>query len=387
MKTRTLKNVSNCLKTLLIAAVFAPAVTLGAVDGGGSTGGGGGICINQKCMTLAQAGMAPSDPSVNAPLADRPAPAVSKELANKYSEIYSSVYKKAPFTSVVLSIDETDLISKFERVNVYDPQAIERIKEQYKQIMAAAQFPTDNLELFAVSNADKTYLLPKFYSLSPTSQVLIMFHENLMRYYYKDSSEHKLSEVEALKLILGFDSGIVKLMNNNYSAVPTLLEASMLRQGVRRSQFLPFSAFVSQYSLGQGFIRLNQSIFEDLSSKKRFVKPSASDDYSDFSFWQNFNKIYPQLSAVINKYDYKSLQISGVYTAKDWNLDDLFNANYSHGLEYTLKSLATSVCIHEKLESAFLTVLPGYGSDLDSTIIVCKDNRLEGYALFTADKN
>ncbi len=40
MKTRPLKNLSNCLRTLLIAAVFAPAVTFGSVDGGGSTGGG-----------------------------------------------------------------------------------------------------------------------------------------------------------------------------------------------------------------------------------------------------------------------------------------------------------------------------------------------------------
>ena len=40
MKTRALRNLSNCLRTLLIAAAFAPAVTFGSVDGGGSTGGG-----------------------------------------------------------------------------------------------------------------------------------------------------------------------------------------------------------------------------------------------------------------------------------------------------------------------------------------------------------
>lgn len=152
------------LACLAVSPVFA---------GGESGGGGGGICYNTgKCVTLAQAGLRLSSPQEQ----------MKQEFDDKVVEYMGKISKKlsrdglSNITKDVWGTDQT-----FVYVSEQDSAKFEEFKKDYVSILSQNGFDVSKLNLFAVSSARTTYILPAFASLDTQGKSLILIHEAAMR--------------------------------------------------------------------------------------------------------------------------------------------------------------------------------------------------------------
>ena len=146
----------------------------------GNDGGGGGMLCKDinNCMTLAEAGLRiKTEPdSASAPKK----PAVSYEVMQEMDSIINGL----PVSEDVKQMLKyrVDLpITSYESVEYYDAKKFKKIVEEYTQILSENKFPDSNLTIAAISNYEKTYLLPEFLKLNTHSQALMLIHEGVVR--------------------------------------------------------------------------------------------------------------------------------------------------------------------------------------------------------------
>jgi hypothetical protein len=161
----------NLFKTIsLVLCLFASHLAFAVEKEGG---GGGGFCVNSTCVTLAEAGFRLKEKSFDKPV-------ISHETFVEYEKIIEAI----PITPVFKNILRDNTVGTMETYKVvteYDDKAFEKYKQEYLKVLKDNDFPSDNFELFAVSDRSNTYLLPAFYKLSPKSQALLLFHEGVVR--------------------------------------------------------------------------------------------------------------------------------------------------------------------------------------------------------------
>ncbi|WP_413290873.1 hypothetical protein [Bdellovibrio sp. HCB337] len=167
------------MKWILLFALFSCSWAY-ANDGHSVNNGGGVICIDGKCKTLVEAGIEikPDFQGVWIP--------ESHHLSG-----VQSLIEKAPLVwelrePVIMQV--LGRVNQFRRATVVDPVKLEEIKRQYIEAADNAGFVLDpaTFELVAFSSDNTvqpalTYLLPKFFELSPTQQASILLHEGLYR--------------------------------------------------------------------------------------------------------------------------------------------------------------------------------------------------------------
>ncbi len=167
-------------------------------DGGNGTGGGGGVCENNICQTLAQAGMIPGRPrSVEAISA-----ATAQEVEAILSKLLVSPYLKRYLRNKTLRrLSEFNVISDPAQVGEEQRREINRIRSSYERVLGAGQVP-NTFTVFAYSTLrygnipcraldPKTTLLPAFFQLNTRGQALILIHEAL----YLCQDENDLASV------------------------------------------------------------------------------------------------------------------------------------------------------------------------------------------------
>lgn len=194
------------MKFFLFSLLFLASLTTVADGGGSDAGNGGGvICINGVCKTLSEAGLrlSPEFDGVWIP-ENYHFSLVESRINNKLS--LAQPIKADLFQMVFANSDH------FRRVNVIDPKKLEEIKDLYKKLAFDSGFPFDpnNFTIVAFSSdnttdSPMTYLLPEFFSLTPSQQTEILVHEGLYR--GKPTS--------LLKPILQFESSIAEMNDSN----------------------------------------------------------------------------------------------------------------------------------------------------------------------------
>lgn len=153
-----------------------------AAMAGDDRGGGGGICVNDKCITVPEAGfrIAPEQEHLEAPI-------VPAATFNDIRTIFQSIQ----FDKITGSEEEyigraLAYPSIFVRVRGYNEQKFGQYKEEYLKLLKANGMSTEGFALLAVSAKDedgntKTYLLPEFYKANTRTQALTLIHESRIR--------------------------------------------------------------------------------------------------------------------------------------------------------------------------------------------------------------
>lgn len=137
-------------------------------------GGGGGICIGNKCITLAEAGIRITE---NAPVSSQWH--MSLAVLNHIKQIS----KTLPFGGEDIlkkAIGKTDTFSIPETVN---PKLLRQITKEYQEVLREAKNEAiaKDLKIFAISNSTETFLLPSFFDLNDYQKALVLVHEGIVR--------------------------------------------------------------------------------------------------------------------------------------------------------------------------------------------------------------
>lgn len=140
-----------------------------AVDIGREGGAGGGIKINGKVISLAEAGLVienpeipyfPDDVTVNA----------AEDLMTKVSAILPPVSQNL-FTVAVFANDHL-----YQKVKVVNQDLFNKVKTEYQQYLGT--LPVQGEFTMAAYTSDKTtYLFPDFFEAEPSSQAIYLLHE------------------------------------------------------------------------------------------------------------------------------------------------------------------------------------------------------------------
>ncbi|MES2768972.1 MAG: hypothetical protein V4596_07495 [Bdellovibrionota bacterium] len=198
----------NILKLGLIAIFIGLNIANAATDGGGA----GGFCVEDQCVTLAEAGFRIKEKSLDTPV-------VSSAVFNEMKSIIQSLPLTVEMKSDLV-LYSTGTSEIYKKVDSYNEENFDSYKSEYRKILSEnPQYkpnPAEELKLFAVSNRDNTYILPKFYSLSTRSQALVLIHEGIIR------------KTQKVPLALRIDGAIQDNLDgnfNSYDIVYVLLSA------------------------------------------------------------------------------------------------------------------------------------------------------------------
>lgn len=191
----------NLILTMLLVCF---GVAAQAANGNDHGNGGGVICVNNRCQTLADAGLI-----INPEYPDFWLPSESVIRAiNDYVNRY-------PFAEDVRNSIRQQILLKlthFRVVQVIDPAKLEMIKQFYIDTIkqSSPNFDFTNFKIVAMSSDNSTkeqytYLLPDFMNLAREEQAKMLIHEGLYR--GRPSSD--------LKHILQLESALSKFTTND----------------------------------------------------------------------------------------------------------------------------------------------------------------------------
>jgi hypothetical protein len=172
---------------------------------GNDTGGGGGFCINNKCVTLAEAGFRIQDESTYE------APVIGLEVFTEVRNIVNQLTVQQIYKDILIN----DAVAKpgvYKKVLSYNSQTLEKIKMEYLAVLESQHMSSENLVFYALSDKKKSYLLPEFEKLNTRSKALILIHEGVVR--------RTGSVINALKV----DGAILDTLNGKYKNLE-LIEA------------------------------------------------------------------------------------------------------------------------------------------------------------------
>ena len=194
-------------KSIVLGFSLLAYSTLG-FGGGANGGGGGGLCFNEKCLTLAQAGLRINKEKTKIFELEQP---VIEEMVSLIGKIPANINVKS-FMTTAVSYSETFVIAEGSGRN------FERFKKEYLKILKDNSFNTEKFELLAISQDRKTYLLPGFEKLDTRGKALLLIHESLIRNY-------NASVIDALTfdgLFLDYLNAIENGTDKDYDAWPMI---------------------------------------------------------------------------------------------------------------------------------------------------------------------
>lgn len=183
----------NFIKGMALMA-FAASMSL-ATFAGNEGGGGGGICQNDKCITLTQAGFRIVDTT-----------------ETLYSIPSATVRELDQIVEITRALDlelSTDLIigapSDITFVEVVDPTLYKKFIAEYREILSPNQPEmAKKVELLGFTSEKKTYLIKnKFDALDVRGQALLLIHEALLRNYATNLTE-----------VMKFEGALADLLND-----------------------------------------------------------------------------------------------------------------------------------------------------------------------------
>ncbi|MBO9665663.1 MAG: hypothetical protein J7501_02480 [Bdellovibrio sp.] len=160
-----------CALIILTAATQAHAKWF---FGGHDGNGGGGFCNQGVCKTAAEAGIQIKGDSQNPSYWILPGDVIQQ---------VEGIISALPFGQTYLKTKTFATPSTFVVAESFNWNAMRRIKNDYKEVMAKNNFakPSGELEIFAISDSRYTYLLPSFFKLNSRQKALILIHEGNIR--------------------------------------------------------------------------------------------------------------------------------------------------------------------------------------------------------------
>lgn len=166
-------------KLLVVLLAILPSLSHGSTDIGG---GGGAFCINEKCITVAEAGF-----RLVPPTDQMSRPALTMELIQEVVRVIQAL----PIDDDLQSMLQKNVLAttdNFLRADSYDERAIKKYKKEYETILRKYSISNKGLKIVALStksrnaSESRTYLLPEFYSdFNIRSQALFLIHEAMIR--------------------------------------------------------------------------------------------------------------------------------------------------------------------------------------------------------------
>ncbi len=172
-------NIKNLIKIALACAMFYASPSVYAAEPserpvpkgqGGNGQGGGGITRNGRYMTFYSAGF------YTEPLeaTSDEVPQLAQLIHFFNTNAYISELTKVKYASKLMPSS----VRKYYRVqaNTFTPEVRARLLEEYGRVM---KVNVNEVALFAITDTENgtTYLFPEYFSLKPTEQQAILFHE------------------------------------------------------------------------------------------------------------------------------------------------------------------------------------------------------------------
>lgn len=337
------------MKKLILTALTV--LTFNA-KAGNDVGGGGVLCLAQdKCITLAEAGLRIKQEAITA--AGPQKPVVSQEVMDEINVI-KSLMPKFPGKLQNSFWDFMNVSPhSFVRVESFDPVKFKKVKAEYAKILAENSFPIDSVEIAAVSEPKMTYLLPEYDKLNTRSKALFIIHECVVR------------ASGSFAVALEMDGYIQDALNGDkrtYNLVKTIFKMRVTVGDRWAENNIVLASFVrSKMQTGQKF-KLNNSLI-----KKSINGASFKDDLYTSNDIYN---AYPELWNEIN-----SLGINTIFTYI--NIDSGYDgcANdearcVGHGL---IEASDLGFCTSTP-DGVYLT---GNVNDNNMTVIQCKKNLIQ----------
>lgn len=153
----------------------------------GAGNGGGGICINGRCLTLAEAGIVLEDFADGSRNYN-----INRDVIHKVREIIYSLPIRLSDKSRIFS-KVIDAKSSFKKVKSVDPSKYEKVLKYYKDLYADVP-GSEDITLLAISDQEnsgpaeglqkdkhETFLLPNYFKSSILTKALTLIHEASVR--------------------------------------------------------------------------------------------------------------------------------------------------------------------------------------------------------------
>ncbi len=253
-----------CAVAALIIAAQAQAKIFGGHDGNG----GGGFCTEGVCKTAAEAGIKIKSDSQNPNYWVFPADVIQQT---------ENIITALPFGRDVIKNRTFATPSTFVLANEVDSRAMKRIKKNYEEVMEKNGFtkPLGELEIFAISDSQYTYLLPSFFRLNSRQKALILIHEGNIR---EGLSLAKTLELDGLLLSYlndhqGNSFDLPRFLGSLYSAAYSIHD----RRNVDAEAEM--SAALLEYIMRRSGRSLSVANFRDNDSDNiSFSKPESISD-------------------------------------------------------------------------------------------------------------
>lgn len=312
--------------SLLIAsaALAQPAAATTGREGGGQ----GVICID-RCMTLAEAGLRVVGAPVEGQRQTTKVPAISAALYKQYVQL---IENSGLEVLKLMAIPPAEAVNDFEPVVVVDPVKYDRIQKEYLELMSDSGFPSAGFQLSAISDAERTYLLPAFLDsrANDRTRVLTMAHEWAWRLYFRSPElQRRIPRKEMLRRILAFDSSLLKFASGDKSEAINL---AVLLKPFDQEQLRYMQSVLQAYAVAQGgagvygsrTIRLSDDLAAQILSAPPFSSGSGfgytlpaydrKPDYQSIEFWNLVNQEHPQLAQLLDVGGADKLTVVGHFT-------------------------------------------------------------------------
>ncbi len=157
------------MKAFSLLFIYLFSLSGFAAEIGREGGGGGGIKINGRVYTFAEAGLRLQDPEIPY-FPDEETIQATLETTEKLDKIFPPGFQKI-FSDPIFQNDHI-----YQKVEVVNQPLFDRLKEEYAKYLDTLPIEGDFV-LPAYTEEKTTYLFPDFFAAAPATRALYMIHE------------------------------------------------------------------------------------------------------------------------------------------------------------------------------------------------------------------